>query len=646
MDAIRRSTFIACLALAGCGGGDGLVAQSPRAPSTTPLNGVVTFSGNRTNYTLTRTSAGFVVKDNVGTEGTNTITGASSLNFTDYSVNLAIGDKSQTLATADLQLLIELYVAFFNRVPDADGLSYWIDQFKAGMSIDTIADNFYGAAVQFSSVTGYSATMTNADFVRIIYSNVLGRSGATAPPDADVNFWAGELANGNETRGSLIRRMLGSAHTFKGDATWGWVANLLDNKYSVGLYFAVQQGLNFNTSNDNITRGAAIAAAVTSTDTAAARTLVGVNDTTFTTSVSVPGAPTIGTATAGDGTASIAFTAPASDGGAAITGYTVTCTGGSVARTGTGAASPVGVLGMTNATSYSCSVKATNSAGTGAASGIVSVTPLAANSTAAVYCSFSQSVTNPTIHITSTVNITCSATLRMISGNGVPDHAVGAFPNAGNPNSIGSVNVQYSHTLTPVSNGAATVMQHKIGYANNSVPFDPATAESYQNAGVWRIEALNQTYFPFGVDSNNAHVQPDGAYHYHGMPENYITRLGKGTSTMTLVGFAADGFPIYARYGFQTATNASSGVKVMSSSYRKKTTPNPGRPSTAMVPMGTFTQDYEYVLGLGDLDQCNGRYGVTPEFPNGIYHYYITDGYPYIQRCVMGTPSYNGTLQP
>jgi hypothetical protein len=52
--------------------------------------------------------------------------------------------------------------------------------------------------------------------------------------------------------------------------------------------------------------------------------------------------------------------------------------------------------------------------------------------------------------------------------------------------------------------------------------------------------------------------------------------------------------------------------------------------------MGTFAQDWEYVANSGDLDECNGRYGVTPEFPDGIYHYYATDTYPYFQRCVKG----------
>jgi hypothetical protein len=733
---------LALAVLTACSGGasSGSGVSARLLAAVTTVGGVATFSGNRNNYTITKTSSGYIVKDNVGADGSSVITGATTLKFADFTVNLGIGDKSTTIAAADLKLLTELYIAFFNRVPDADGLSYWIDQFKGGRSIDLIAESFYDAALQSASLTGYTSSMTNADFVKIIYKNVLGRSGTTAPPDTDVAYWAGELANGHRTRGSLIGTMLSSAHSFKGDTTWGWVADLLDNKYTVGTYFAVQQGLNYNSAQESIANGMTIAAAVTSSNTANAMNLIGVSDTAFTlvstvpgapvigiasagngiasiafsapssdggttitaytvtctgggnsksgtgasspisvsglsngttyscsvtatssvgtsaasSSVSVtpaastvPGAPTIGAATAGNASASVAFTAPSSNGGSAITGYTVTCAGGGASKTGTGTSSPITVGNLTNGTTYSCSVTATNAAGISAASSSISVTPASASgtaTTAGIYCPFSQSVYNSTAKLTSTVSITCSSTLRTITGNGVPDHTTGTFPNSGNPNAIGAVNVQYSNTLTPVSTGKSTSVAHKIGYANNGVPFDPATAESYQNAGVWKIEALNQSYFPFGVDSSNAHVQPDGAYHYHGMPEAYITKLGKGTSTMTLVGFALDGFPIYARYGYAVATDATSSVRKMNSSYRLKTTPDSGRPSTSTVAMGTFTQDYEYVAGLGDLDECNGRYGVTPEFPNGIYHYYITDGYPYIQRCVKGTPSYNGTV--
>ena len=140
-------------------------------------------------------------------------------------------------------------------------------------------------------------------------------------------------------------------------------------------------------------------------------------------------------------------------------------------------------------------------------------------------------------------------------------------------------------------------------------------------------------------------MQPTGEYHYHGMPEAAVTRLGRGAA-MTLVGYAADGFPIYARYGYSTPTDARSAVKAMTGSYRLKSTPDTGRPSTTTYPMGAFRQDYEYAAGSGDLDECNGRTGVTPEFPLGTYHYYITDTYPFIQRCVKGTATGGGTMMP
>lgn len=92
---------------------------------------------------------------------------------------------------------------------------------------------------------------------------------------------------------------------------------------------------------------------------------------------SAPGAPTAVTATVGNATLTIAFTAPNSNGGATITNYTVTCTAGTNSKTATGSASPISVTGLTNGTSYACSVTATNSAGTGAASASVAATPTA-----------------------------------------------------------------------------------------------------------------------------------------------------------------------------------------------------------------------------------------------------------------------------
>ena len=88
----------------------------------------------------------------------------------------------------------------------------------------------------------------------------------------------------------------------------------------------------------------------------------------------VPDAPTIGTATGGDASASVTFTAPLNVGGGAITGYTVTSSPGGF--TGTGASSPITVSGLSNGTAYTFTVVATNVYGTSAASSASnSVTP-------------------------------------------------------------------------------------------------------------------------------------------------------------------------------------------------------------------------------------------------------------------------------
>lgn len=563
--------------------------------------------------------------------------------------------RASAIELADYNTAVQqMYIAYFGRPADTSGLANFsqsLNQAGAPTTIGGISTAYATNPTIRSLVDAFgTSTESNAlytgdtrSFVNAIFLNVLNRSAA----EAGLNFWSGAIDRGELTRGNAALSIMAGA--LSNTTAQGQIdATVVNNKTTIASSFTATLStapVNGYSGAAAAATGRAMLAAVTNTtDISAFQSTIPSTVATLG-GYSVPGAPVIGTATAGNASASISFTAPTSNGGAAITGYTASCAAGSNTVSGTGSASPITVGGLTNGTSYSCSVAAANAAGTGAYSGSASVTPTAAtgtSSTASIMCPYSQSVFNAGLNLTNTFAMTCSSTLRSISANGVPDHTTGAFPNSGNPNAITAVTVSYSTTLTPALASSSSSVAHKIGYANNGVSFDPATAESYQNAGVWKIEALNQSYFPFGVDSSNAHVQPDGTYHYHGMPEGYLTRLGNGTA-MTLVGFALDGFPIYARYGYSTATDASSTVRTMSASYRLKTTPSSGRPSTSIATMGTFTQDYEYVAGLGDLDECNGRFGVTPEFPSGIYHYYITDGYPYIQRCVKGTPMYNGT---
>jgi phosphatidylethanolamine-binding protein (PEBP) family uncharacterized protein len=103
----------------------------------------------------------------------------------------------------------------------------------------------------------------------------------------------------------------------------------------------------------------------------------GSGTTTPPTSTSAPGAPTNVVATAGNGSVSIAFTAPVSAGGSAISAYTATCTATGSVRTGTAASSPIVVTALSNGLLYSCAITATNAVGTGVATAAVTVTPSA-----------------------------------------------------------------------------------------------------------------------------------------------------------------------------------------------------------------------------------------------------------------------------
>ncbi|MBC3874820.1 Ig-like domain-containing protein [Undibacterium flavidum] len=239
----------------------------------------VVYSGKLSAYALSHQLNTYnVTSKNGGVSGVMTVDSlrnVESLKFDDMTVNLQIQAAASGAPPQHVQRLIELYVAFFNRVPDADGLAYWLSEMKAGQTINAIAETFYNAGVQFSNLTGFSASMSNADFINVIYKNVLGRVDG-ADPDG-LAYWNAELVAGRANRGSLVSIMLDSAHQFKGDSTWGWVANLLDNKIIVAKTFAIDWGLGYASSNDAILQGMAIAAAVTPTDTQVALTLIGLS---------------------------------------------------------------------------------------------------------------------------------------------------------------------------------------------------------------------------------------------------------------------------------------------------------------------------------------------------------------------------------
>jgi hypothetical protein len=271
----------------------------------------------------------------------------------------------------------------------------------------------------------------------------------------------------------------------------------------------------------------------------------------------------------------------------------------------------------------------------------------------------SRGACDQTLNFNSLYNETTQGNNRVITANSIPNHDVGLFgPVMGglNPNAISPQNESYTIPLNPIEANEFTSLlgtsginlgpQYSFGILFNGVELDPVAAEPFPHEGmnssnanwIWNLEALNVN---LGVDCNNAHVQPNGKYHYHGTPTSYLNSLNASSTTMTIIGYAADGFPVYYKYAYSLANNSSSDVSIMTSSYQLKSGNRPGDGESAPCDSynGVYSNDYEYVYGLGTLDEANGRNGVTPEYPNGTYYYVITDEFPSIPRYLRGTPS-------
>ncbi len=163
------------------------------------------------------------------------------------------------------------------------------------------------------------------------------------------------------------------------------------------------------------------------------------NELNFITLCTAPGAPTIGTATAGNTQATVTFTSPVSNGGSAITKYTVTSSPGNI--TGTGSASPITVTGLTNGTAYTFTVTATNAIGTSVASSASnSVTPSAAPGA-------------PTIGTASAGNAQATVSFTAPVSNG--GSAITGYTVTSSPGSISGTGTASPITVTGLTNGTA-----------------------------------------------------------------------------------------------------------------------------------------------------------------------------------------------
>ena len=206
-----------------------------------------------------------------------------------------------------------------------------------------------------------------------------------------------------------------------------------------------------------------------------------------------------------------------------------------------------------------------------------------------------------------------------VESNGIPDHEVGQFPRRGNPHSIKAQKIKFCVTSNPTKGEYAQIVR-TVGVAENGIIIRPGTADyfdassprghSRDRSSGWNLDGMgpNNT---LGLDHENAHVDKRGLYHYHGIAPALAEAVPNSR-----IGWAADGYEIHY---------VSNSIKP---SYMLKRGSRPTAPGGVFD--GSYNEDFEFVTGFGDLDECNGA------VVNGTYKYFATDTYPFFPRCLFG----------
>ena len=273
-----------------------------------------------------------------------------------------------------------------------------------------------------------------------------------------------------------------------------------------------------------------------------------------------------------------------------------------------------------------------------------------------------------------------------VTTTGVPSYITGPFLD-GNPSVTTNQNAIFKIPLSPSQNtGAATatsggnigifingvaMFDYRDGVAWNSTtsalcgglpgmspcPGGPAATQA------WNRDAVVAERI--GFDCAKGHPA-QGNYHHHQNPSAYKLDLSvistvcdiydadglyviDSTVHSPLIGYAYDGFPVYGAYGYKNADGTGGIVRIKSGYQYRNITTRTTSPTGATVsagpnvsttyPLGYFKEDYEFISHAGQadyLDAHNGRFCVTPEYPNGIYCYFATvdanwnSAYPYV----------------
>ncbi|MEI4263447.1 DUF4214 domain-containing protein [Roseovarius sp. D0-M9] len=192
---------------------------------------MVAYSGNQSSYSLSLSPTSIIVTDRRSDgNGTDTLIDIETLKFNDKSFDLTKFGGTTGLSAEAFESFVELYIAYFNRAPDAVGLNFWGTAFANDTTLEEMATLFID---QDETLAAYPTGTSNNAFAETVYNNVLGRT----PDKAGFDFWASQLDSGTVSRDQFILEVLKGVKTGSSDRSY------LDTKVDLGAYFAVHKGM-------------------------------------------------------------------------------------------------------------------------------------------------------------------------------------------------------------------------------------------------------------------------------------------------------------------------------------------------------------------------------------------------------------------
>ncbi|MEM1430831.1 MAG: fasciclin domain-containing protein [Pseudomonadota bacterium] len=204
-------------------------------------NDTALVSGVSSHYALTLSATNVIAMDRAADgSGTDTFAGVETLGFgddftflSDDGLDLTAISGAASLSEGQLDQIVELYVAYFDRAPDALGLYYWGTELAGGMTIGEIASSFF---TQDETAERLPTEDDHGGLVDAAYLNLFEREADSEGRD----YWIGELANGNVSRPEFMLALINGARAETGSPA---DAQVVDDKVALGKSFAAVEGL-------------------------------------------------------------------------------------------------------------------------------------------------------------------------------------------------------------------------------------------------------------------------------------------------------------------------------------------------------------------------------------------------------------------